>query len=62
MTVLSDDECSPPWALDVISPLKRIDAALQIASIDATQPPRPPTERSQGDDENDTPRLARPGE
>ncbi|WP_061136427.1 hypothetical protein [Caballeronia fortuita] len=62
MTVLSDDECSPPWALDLNSPLKRIDAALQMAGIDTTQPLRAPIERSPGDDENDAPRPARPGE
>ncbi|WP_268807888.1 MULTISPECIES: hypothetical protein [Caballeronia] len=42
--------------------MKRIDAALQMAGIDTTQPLRAPIERSQGDDENDAPRPARPGE
>ncbi|MDR5784582.1 hypothetical protein QCE63_34855 [Caballeronia sp. LZ065] len=34
MTVLSDDECSPPCALDLSLALKRIDAPLQMAGID----------------------------
>jgi hypothetical protein len=39
MTVLSGDECLRPWALDVSLPLKRIDAALQMAGIDQLNPP-----------------------
>lgn len=62
MTVLSDDECSPPWALDSSLPLKRIDAVLQMDRIDTTQPLCQPIERSHGDDEHDAPRPARPGE
>ncbi|WP_250517742.1 hypothetical protein [Caballeronia sp. INDeC2] len=55
MTVIGDDEYASPWPLNFRHELERIDAVLQAAGIDTTQPLRPPIELSQDDEDDASP-------